>query len=360
MKKIKKVGGIKWDKKKKAFMVRINHRGKEYPVKNFTKIFDCKTVEDVEEKIKMCKDMWDRGEEPFDNRTFGERAYHYFNSLTNPKTKSIYRQSYDKHCKKYIHDLKPNQLSQTIIKKIYNGMVVCPDVNSSSTIEKARTYLSPVFKELYEDRKITINYLRKEPIPDLEDNNILLPLNERLYDVDYKIIARKLYNGILKIERDDIRNYILFTLMTARRRAEVFRTTHKHINLNIKKIKATKDITKTKIEDEYPIPEEIIDYLKNSDKEYPLKVDEKSYYKAWKKLLLDEDIKVHQVFRLYDTRHLFTSTMQEIHPEKWKVIDECLSHIPKTIDNTYHSRRFEKRKEIFEEYWEILRTPIEE
>lgn len=350
----KKYGGIKWDEKKKAFMVRVNHRGKQYTVKNYTEMFNCKNIADVEKQIEDNKDDWDRGLDPYDTKNFGERMEFYLENLSNKNTSKTSRNSYEKHCKSILHEKKIKELSQSDIKKIYSRMKQNQDVNSVETVKRVRSILSPIYTELFETRKIDINYLRREPLPDFENDNELLSINERLLEVDYKIIGRKLYKGIMKVERDDIRNFLLLTLMTGRRRAEVFRTTKKHVHGD--KIIATKDITKTKIKDGYPICDEVKDYIKNSEKEFIFKCDEKSYYRAWKKILKEEEIEFKQVFRVYDTRHLLTSTMQEIHPHKSKIIDECLSHIPKNIENTYLGTRFEERKKIFEEYWNILRS----
>jgi len=358
IKKHRKVGGIK-ENEYGEFEVRLTHDGNRRPIVNYTRKYKCKTLEETENKVLEFKSMLDRGEDPFDKRTFGDYMDEYFDKLIKRGTKSgkIYQSVYNKYAKNVLHYLQPDKIQKAHIEFVYHNMIDKKnhkgeyEINSSKSLTKMRTILSPTFKYLVEDKKMPKNNLKLVDIPSLERHKELSSLNIRLKDQKYIDVVRKLYKGIQKIEKDDIRNYLLFTLMTMRRRSETYSIEQSHIQGDI--INATKNITKTKISESFPIPPEIVPYIKTSEKKYLLHCDMHDYGKAWRDVLKDQHIDYVQDFRVRDTRNLFMSIMQKKYNRE--LVGACISHHKGDINEIYTSYEFEDRKEIFEAYWELLR-----
>ena len=57
---------------------------------------------------------------------------------------------------------------------------------------------------------------------------------------------------------------------------------------------------------------------------------------------------------LHDTRHLFMSVMA-VETQNPILVDKCISHAHNSsMMDTYLSFSYEKRKEVFKAYWEII------
>jgi len=363
MGKLRPVRGIK-ENEYGEWIVRFTYNNHRYPTVNYTKKYQCKTREDTENKVREFKKAFEMGEDPFDKKKFGEYMEDYFAELEKKGTKTsyIYQTIYNKYAKSELHHLEPSNIQKAHIADVYENMVDKKDdkgnycVNSNDYLEKMRRILSPTFKYLKKDEKISKNILELVKVPILKRHIALPALSIRLKDQQYIDVARKLYRGIQKIEKDDVKFYLLFTLMTMRRRSETFSITPHHITGQV--IDATINMTKTNIDERYPIPDELMEYLEGNKKAYPLKCDIHDFGTAWKQVLKDEDIDYVQEFRVRDTRNIFMSLMRKKYNRE--LVGACISHFQGDVNEIYSSYEFEDRKEIFEKYWEILRSPIEE
>jgi hypothetical protein len=52
-----------------AIYVRFKYQGKNYPVKNFTKLFGCKTPTQAKDKLNEVKLEINKGNDPFNSKT---------------------------------------------------------------------------------------------------------------------------------------------------------------------------------------------------------------------------------------------------------------------------------------------------
>lgn len=357
MDELDKIKGIKEDKTTGHFYVRLNCNGIRYAPVNYTKKYGCNTLEETKKKVIAIKKQIYRGENPFDVRTFDEHMRKYLSKL-KPNTAYIYDKVYQKYAKPIIGDKIPNQITKKHISYIYEDMTDSKKVNSKDTLIKMRGILAPTFKKLYDDGLIERNFLHSVEFPEQKEgaDTKLSPLNMRLNDESFITVARKLYQGIMKIEDKNIKYYLLFVLMTARRRGEAFKTHKNDIAKDV--VFANTSITKTKIDERYILPEEILEYLNQTDKEYPFKVPTTKTNQEWKKMLETEKISYRQSFRMHDLRHLFQSIMSKKYNRD--LVGACISHHAGDINAVYQSFEFEDRKEVFRDYWRQIREPIVE
>lgn len=357
MDELEKIKGIKQDKKTGHFYVRLNCNGIRYAPVNYTKKYGCKTLEETQKKVIAIKNQIYRGEDPFDVRTFDEHMRKYLSKL-KPNTAYIYDKVYQKYAKPIIGNKLPKDIIKKDIEYIYEDMADSKKVNSKDTFLKMKGILAPTFTKLFKEGLIDKNVLLLAELPKLSESYDikLSPLNMRLNDESLIAVVRKLYHGILKIEDESIRYYLLLILMTARRRGEAFKTHKEDITRDVVFAKTT--ITKTKIDERYILPEEIVEYLNRVDKEYPFKVPTTKMNQEWKEMLQAEEISYRQSFRMHDLRHLFQSIMSKKYNRD--LVGACISHHAGDINAVYQAFEFEDRKEVFRDYWRQIREPIVE
>ena len=354
----REIKGIKLNKYGE-YEVRLNYLGKRYSVINYTKKYNCTDLEAVKDKIKEFKKQIKRGDEPFERKKFGEYFEEYFKKLATKGTASSYNYNkmYDKYAKSHLHNLEVSQLSKKHIEYIYEDMIDYKDdngkytINSKQSLKKIKTILSPTFKLLHKLNKIDKNYLEIVDIPELDRHTELSSLSIKLKDQDYIEIVQKLYKSILNLKDETSRMYLLFTLMTMRRKEETFKITKKHISNDI--VNVYKDMTKTNIDERFIIPAELQDYMTDNQNEYILKCGVHKYLDDWKIVLKNANIDYFQKFRVYDTRHLFMSIMSKKYNRE--LVGACISHYKGDTNEIYASYEFADRKEIMKKWWDILR-----
>jgi integrase len=179
-------------------------------------------------------------------------------------------------------------------------------------------------------------------------------------------VAKKLYHTVLEFPIKH-RLILMMSIMLARRMGELHALKCSHVKKYENGeyyVLATKDITKTKIEEKYPLPREIIELLPWNifDDEYknePLfSFCSSGIYGKWKELIKNADIQLNEGHKLttHDNRYLFLSILSS-HGLDSDLVDRCLSHNnTKNIKQIYLDVNYEKRKEIFETWWNFLRS----
>lgn len=352
------IKGIKLNKYDE-YEVRLNYLGKRYSVINYTKKYNCNTLEEVESKIKELKEQIDKGEEPLSRKKFGEYFDEYFKKLAKKGTASSYNYNkmYDKYAKSHLHDLLVAKLEKKHIDYIYEDMIDYRDdngkytINSKQSLKKMKTILSPTFKLLHKLNKIDRNYLEIVEIPELDRHTELASLSFRLKDQNYTEVVQKLYKSIQNLKDENSRMYLLFTLMTMRRKEETFKITKNHITNDV--VYVSKGMTKTNIDERFIIPDELQEYMTSNQNEYVLKCGVHKYLDDWQIVLKDAGIDYFQKFRVYDTRHLFMSIMSKKYNRE--LVGACISHYKGDTNEKYSSYEFADRKDIMKIWWDILR-----
>lgn len=339
----------------KQYMVRFKHLKVTYPLKNFTTLYGCTTAKQTHNKLYEIKLLISKGKNPFEKSVTHTVDSYFERYISTTKGHDYYNKStyYNKH----IRPLIGNKLIENIEEKhIYNilNSKTLKDM-SERTKFRLKEILNPIFQRVIRDGKRTNNpfeYIK------LKKTTEKKPLHSRLV-TDKVEVTRIIYKEILQIEDIELKVFFLISLMTARRRGEILKL--KWCDIYGDKVFVDKTTTKTSIDDEYSLPHQVLNLLNcmkknesNSNiftmkKDRPTRVFTKLIQNSHIELVKDEKLTLH------DTRHLFMSIMS-VHTQNPILVDKCISHSHRSnIMDTYLSFSYQQRKEVFEEYWKIIR-----
>ncbi len=179
-------------------------------------------------------------------------------------------------------------------------------------------------------------------------------------------VARKLYKAALKYTTK-YRLVLLMSIMIARRIGEI----HQLKLGNLRQFSdghwyaiATRDITKTDIDEKYPLSVEIVNLLPldlialDEYNDTPLfNFSMASILLNYKKLVIEAKIDINKGYSLtsHDNRKFFASILSHTGTDS-DLADGCLSHSKAGMKNVYLDIPYHIRKGIFEDWWAFLRT----
>jgi len=340
--------------KRKSFYVRFKYRGVDYYLKNFTYHFGSRNASAANDAIITAKGIIANGGNPFEKKqviktTLNDYFYIYIKNIQG-EDKYIKTKYYEKHIKPIIGNKKLDTIEEEHIHKVLNS----PTLKNLSRRSKntTRMILSPIFKKAIKNKLMTINPL--EEIKFVKSTK-KKPLESKLVD-DEKTVVQKIYNLIMAMEDLELKTIFLFALMVGRRRSEILRLTREDIRDD--KVFASYEITKTQIDEKYPLPSEIIKLLNILPNDNPIfKYHKDHVTKQYTKMIKESDIQFskNEHITFHETRHLFTSIMT-IETRNFNLVDKCISHTKnEDRQSTYLSFSYENRKKVFEDYWEICR-----
>lgn len=337
-----------------SYIVRFKYLNKRYSDKNFTSLFGSTTAKKAFDKLNEIKVMLSQGENPFEkiqNITVDEYFNAYIATINN-EDRYIKTTYYNKHIQKKIGKMSIASVEENHILKILNSSTLTNLSDRSKFTTKM--ILDPMFKMSIRDGKRTDNPLSNIKF---KKNTLKKALHSRII-TNEKDIVTTLYKTIQEVSDIQMKIVLLISLMTARRRSEILKLKWEDIHED--KIFASKDSTKTKIDDEYPLPLEIIELLKEYQVYnigYIFNIHKDTVTKKFTKIVNNSSIEVVQgsSLTLHDSRHLFMSIMS-LETSNTDLVDKCISHSKReTIKDTYLSFNYNERKKIFQRYWEILR-----
>ena len=130
------------------YYVRFMYQGREYPVKNFTKLYGCKTEKKTFEKLQEIKMLIAEGKDPF--ITTGETLNDIFDERLKQKvangdwtrsTPTNYRYFYNAYIRKSIGHKKIKKITYADLLKIHKGMTNV----ANSTKNTLKMILRPIF-----------------------------------------------------------------------------------------------------------------------------------------------------------------------------------------------------------------------
>lgn len=341
----------------KHYMVRFRYLNKNYPIKNFTKMYGCITLTQTQNKLNEIKYQLSLGSNPFEkvqSETINKYFEIYLNSFKNEKTKYVNITFYNKHIKPIIGEKQINAVTLTDLNIILNGTL---KDKSDRTKKTLKNIMNPIFDKAIRNQKIKFNLTKdinfKKPKPKIE-------LTSRVSE-DLIVIAQKLYSQIISMNDLELKIIFLFSLMTVRRRSEILRLCWNDIVDN--KVFVPENITKTNVVDEFPLSEIIINLLQSfkNEKSQPtdllFTIKEDKVTRQFNDIVKSSNIQIvkNQKFTLHDCRNLFQSIMI-LKSGNALLVDRCISHNQnsKSILNVYLSFAYEDRKKVFEEYWTVL------
>lgn len=355
------------DKNKKAFYyVNFTLNSKNYQRKNFTKLFGCNTLKQTKDKFEEVKTMIRRGEDPFSKNAITTETVKsvILNQINDKKAKvkgknnSEYRGSLEVFYNLYIDDTIGHLLFENIKEHHINKILKDISELSNGRQKLINVLLYKEFETRFRRKKMEENFLYDVKFGKDEGKTKLdIRLNEDLTNV-----AKKLYKGIME-QTYKAKIALLLSIMCARRSGEILNVRYKDIKVGEDGeifILLNKLQTKTGIGEKYIIPEEVIDLLpdcvfEESKKEEMLcQFHKNTIYLNYNKMIEKSKIKINDEYKItsHDNRNLFLSLMTERNYD-YNILDACLSH---SNSNKYYEVSYEKRSEIFREYWDILRN----
>ena len=339
--------------------------GVSYQKKNFSKLFGCTTAKQASDTLEEVKTELRKGNDPF-SRANGLKVKDIvlksIRDRKSDKDNTRYKKSLTSFYNLYIHPvighLKLDKVNDNHVKKI---------LESIDDLSKTRKLsLNVLMFKIFEDEFRKGN-IRSNPFYNLDYGthnpkaSFDIRLNEPMEEV-----AKKLYRAVLEFPSKH-KLILMMSIMLARRMGELHALKCSHIKQYTNGeyyVLATKDITKTGIEEKYPLPQEVIELLPSDilNKEYENEAlfpfCYSGIYGKWNQLLKDANIELNSGHKLtsHDNRYLFLSILSA-HGIDSDLVDRCLSHNNvKNIKQIYLDVGYEKRKEIFETWWGFLRS----
>jgi len=339
--------------------------GVSYQKKNLTKLFNATTAKQASDVLEQIKSDLRQNKNPFNGSRDGKVKDIVLESIDNRKPvgkDTAYKKSikgfYYNYIDPVIGHLFLDKVNDEHIKKIMKSL----EGYRKEYKQNLQILMYRIFEK--EFRKGRINH---NPFYDLDygkhttKSDFDTRLNEPIEDV-----SRKLYKTALEFNKK-YRLVLLMSIMLVRRVGEL----HQLRLNNIKKfsngdwyILATKDITKSEIEEKYPLPSEIVNLLPldllevEEFKDAPLfDFSMSSILLNYKKLVKEAKIDINEGYSLtsHDNRKMFLSILSFSGTDS-DLADRCLSHSGKGgMKQVYLDVPYRIRKEIFEEWWDFLR-----
>lgn len=350
----------------KNIFVRFKYLSKTYPVKNFTKIFGCKTEKQAFERLQEVKVLISQNKDPFTapkitlNAIFDEMARVKIKTgKWKESTAELNCRFYDKYMRKQIGWKNPSRITKDDLMKIITDDL--SHMHDHTKIQLVKI-LKPIIEEEIEKGNLYQNVLKT--LPSMRKRAIKESINVRSLDT-MEIIAKKIYKSIpfyRTYKEEEVPNFLYFSLLTAQRVGQIRNLEIAHFDLERKICVAPATITKTGEPYRFPIPDEVIPYLKTitGGKVFPTIHDSTVDY-IYRKLVKIAGI--HLVdgknITAHDTRRLvlYIMTMKlGINPF---LADSCLNHKQKSaIADHYWNHSDDDVVEAFQRYWEYVRDPL--
>lgn len=347
----------------KNIMVNFKYQSKRYPIKNFTKLFGCKTEKIAFEKLGEVKAEISKGKNPFIstpitlNEIFEARLEQKVaNGDWTHSTPKNYTYFYNAHIRKAIGHKKIEKITYEDLLKIQNSMTKV----ANSTKNTLKMILRPIFIEEIKKGNIYENTIDK-----LETYNMPVRESLEVRTADKHIdLVRKLYKAIpmYKTKSDkqtkEIHNFLFLTLLTAHRFGELMRLTKEDCYMNKKMIISPKTITKTREDYKFPIPEECLEYISSIESGllFP-SIKRGSIYEIFQRVIKSTDIEIYNNKRisLHDTRRFLLTIMIRDLGIDSILADSCLNHKQRGVINHYISFVYEDIEQAYHKYWNFVK-----
>lgn len=349
----------------KNIMVRFKYNSKIYPIKNFTKLYGCKSEKQAFEKLQEVKVDISRGVDPFETRgmTLNDIFYDRLNKFKESgEWRKIscenYTYFYNKHIKNKIGSKKIEKITYDNV----NDIIYSFNVNQKSSRNLVIALLKPIFNEEMEKGNINKNILSNM-------KTFSIPIRENISDRvenECKIeIIRELYTNIenyeLKKKKErlsQVKAFLYLVIMTSKRHGEILQLKKENCDLKNMKITSPKENTKNKSTSQFPIPEECLDYIKNCESGILFNdIKRGSIADLFQNLirLTKIEVKENKRISLHDMRRLMLTIMIKDLKIDSLIADFCLDHKPKGVIKHYLEFNYDDKKNAYNKYWELIR-----
>ncbi len=372
---------VKNKHKKTEYLARFTYKNRVYQFKNLSKM---ETSINSERKahlflVDLIKDLA-KGIDPFEkkvieeniNQTITELITNYWElKLPNDYASNLLH-AYNKHIKSSIGTKTIKDINLTFLESLFMKLL--------KKLEKEKQYpdnilinlkklLRPIFDIAVDKEYLDFNPLDSRTLKTLLKANHLgnkLPISQRLEkygNQHYIEISKKIYKACLTYSRnntkgasnEELQLAFILTFMTARRTKEILQLKYEDLTTH-KTVKARAATTKSKIAEEYPLPDEFLDRLdKNGTGLIFPNIKYNTYLKNMRTLLDNLKIETHLDAKVYghDKRVLFSTIMAKISKER-DLVDSMISH-ESSVKGLYQDVDLEDKIIMFTKYWKILR-----
>lgn len=347
----------------KAIYVRFKYLGKIYPVKNFTKLFNCTTERQAYEKLQEIKSNIRNGYNPFNpqGRTLDDYWQRRFEKMVKSgewrtNTQKIYKVYYDKFIKNEIGHLKLDQIKIDQLEYIHEK------TSGKSAIyqNRLKLILNPIF-----DKALLRGEIRVNPLNAIKSLKVdkKPKLTTRSLD-NHLEIAQKLYKAIDSYkaqfihQRKEIKNFLYLMLLSGHRYGELIELTKDDVYLEHNLIVSPAEITKSKEDYHFPIPSEILEYIEGigEGKLFP-SISYGSVYMIFQRLVKIANITLIKGKKLsaHDTRTIMMNSMIKLGLDS-RLADFCLEHKQPEVLEHYLDFDYDDKVQAFNTYWESIRN----
>jgi integrase len=349
--------------------VRFKFQGKDFGVRNFTKLFGCKTQKSAYNVLENeVKPLLSQGKNPFLqtpknlDEIFQEKINHKKDSSNgwSKYTISNYELFYKKAMKKKLGHKKLNKITysdlESIIKNLEN------ENKSPVWINRLVQILNPIFKDALKRNEVFEN-----PCLKVEKTKYKKPdtIYDKIIDDNILVVAQRLYLAIdkypVKTKGSEVEKkcYLYLILLNGRRIGETLNLKKENCYLKTRRIISPREITKQDEESVFPIPNECLEYF-SSVKEGLLfpNIKRASVYLMFQRLLKISGVEVRntKTITVHDVRSLLINNMIKNLTIDSRLADSCLDHQLKGTIREYASFEFNQKKDALEKYWNIVRN----
>lgn len=346
-------------------MVMFKHEGTRYPKKNFTKLFGCTTLKQAYDKLQEVKISITKGQNPFItsevslNEIFEKRVSNKrISGEWSENTIANYELFYDKEIKQKLGHKKLNKITYSDLLKILEDSEFIK--KKSVWKNRLKQILNPIFKDALKQGTIFTN-----PCDNIDNYSSDEPeeLHSKLVSNDILPVTQELYKAIPKYpvktkeQKPEYECFLYLVVLTARRIGELCQLQKKNCYLNHSKIISPKEITKTKKEFEFPVPDECIKYIESvGDGLLFPNIKRDSVYLMFQRLLkyTSIDTRNNKTLTVHNTRDLMLNIMIENGIDS-RLADFCLDHKPIGVIRSYLSFSYKQKKDAFEKFWGLVR-----
>ncbi|WP_455757634.1 tyrosine-type recombinase/integrase [Sulfurimonas sp.] len=345
------------------YYVKFTFNNKQFGEKNITKIFGITTLLEAKQKTLELYEQILKGCNPFETSEVTlDSLFESYISKRSVSYQSTHRPTYNKWVKPIIGGKDITKVTKVDITIILDNMKSAK--LNGATIRKIKTILNPVFSDAVSDELIAMNTLDK--IRWMEDYKVSkgqkLDLAMRVNEKN-TVVAKKIYQAVMALDETSSNHKFAFlvSLMCGRRRGEILKITYGDIDAK-GFVTAWADNTKTSVVETYPLPDEAWNLVirdGHAPTETLTRFKDRAFNTAYDKLIENANIAIKDGSKItsHDNRTLLLSILVS-KGHNFENADRMLSHRRKDISGTYFSNDTQAQKKLYEEYWEILRSPI--
>lgn len=166
------------------------------------------------------------------------------------------------------------------------------------------------------------------------------------------------YQSQYKMQREEIKSFFQLLLFSSHRCGELIKLTVDDVYIHKNMIVSPKEITKTKEDYQFPIPQECLEYIISIESGllFPT-LSYGSLYMIFQRIVKKAEIELYKNKKLsiHDTRSLMLNIMIRNGIDSM-LADSCLEHKQRGIIKHYLDFTYEDKVNAYNKYWNLIRN----